>query len=289
MALAAFASVFMGNPLEGGLLLAMFNLSHIAEEYFTSRSKVDVNELKENHPEFALLLDVNNGSLPSYSNLTYHEVPVSDLKVGSSILVKAGESVPVDCEVLKGSSTITVEHLTGEVKPLEKNVGDSIPGGARNLDGMLIVKAGTGGSKPFKASLGSVEYIASLYQSEDESTKIKEAVRTSTYGGDFVRAALSVNNNKVSILCGQITANNIPGIFFSFWLVRRVLHFCFQFVLMHLYFQIKQNVALALSSIAFASLTSVLGFLPLWLTVRLSSIIFSVLSYLFLLLGFNCL
>ncbi|RVW57226.1 putative cadmium/zinc-transporting ATPase HMA1, chloroplastic [Vitis vinifera] len=52
MALAAFASVFMGNPLEGGLLLAMFNLAHIAEEYFTSRSVVDVKELKENYPDF---------------------------------------------------------------------------------------------------------------------------------------------------------------------------------------------------------------------------------------------
>lgn len=50
------------------------------------------------------------------------------------------QSVPVDCEVFQGRSTITIEHLTGEVKPLPKNVGDNIPGGARNLDGMLIVK-----------------------------------------------------------------------------------------------------------------------------------------------------
>nr|AHW50672.1 cadmium/zinc-transporting ATPase HMA1 [Nicotiana tabacum] len=141
MALAAFASVFMGNILEGGLLLAMFNLAHIAEEYFTSRSKGDVKELKENHPEFALVLHVDNQTLPSFADLTYSEVPVSDLEVGSFILVKAGESVPVDCEVSRGRTTITIEHLTGEVKPLEKKEGDSIPGGARNLDGMLIVKA----------------------------------------------------------------------------------------------------------------------------------------------------
>lgn len=141
MALAAFASVFMGNILEGGLLLAMFNLAHIAEEYFTSRSTGDVKELKENHPESALMLHVDNQTLPSFADLTYSEVPVSDLEVGSFILVKAGESVPVDCEVSRGRTTITIEHLTGEVKPLERKEGDSIPGGARNLDGMLIVKA----------------------------------------------------------------------------------------------------------------------------------------------------
>lgn len=48
--------------------------------------------------------------------------------------------MPVDCEVFQGRSTITIEHLTGEVKPIEKKVGDSIPGGARNIDGVMIVK-----------------------------------------------------------------------------------------------------------------------------------------------------
>lgn len=62
-----------------------------AEEYFTSRSKVDVKELKENYPEFALVLDVNNQKLLDLSDLKYHEVPVNELEVGSFILVKAGE------------------------------------------------------------------------------------------------------------------------------------------------------------------------------------------------------
>lgn len=62
-----------------------------AEEYFTSKSKVDVKELKENYPEFALVLDVNNQKLLNLSDLKYHEVPVNELEVGSFILVKAGE------------------------------------------------------------------------------------------------------------------------------------------------------------------------------------------------------
>ncbi|KAG2613853.1 hypothetical protein PVAP13_4KG392400 [Panicum virgatum] len=140
MALAAFASIFMGNALEGGLLLAMFNLAHIAEEYFTSKSMFDVRELKENHPEFALLLETSGEESVQYSNLSYTKVPVHDLEVGSHILVRAGEAVPVDGEVYQGSSTVTIEHLTGETKPLERTVGDAIPGGARNLEGMMVVK-----------------------------------------------------------------------------------------------------------------------------------------------------
>ncbi|KAF5752867.1 cadmium/zinc-transporting ATPase HMA1 chloroplastic [Tripterygium wilfordii] len=141
MALAAFASIFMGNSLEGGLLLAMFNLAHIAEEFFTSRSKVDVKELKENYPDSALVLNVNGDKLPNICNLSYESVPVHNIKVDSYILVGAGEAVPVDCEVFQGSATITTEHLTGEVNPLEAKVGDRVPGGARNLDGRIIVKA----------------------------------------------------------------------------------------------------------------------------------------------------
>ncbi|KAG4943605.1 hypothetical protein JHK84_047661 [Glycine max] len=141
MAMAAFASIFMGNSLEGGLLLAMFNLAHIAEEYFTSRSMVDVRELKENNPDFALVLDTNDDDkLPNTFDLAYKRVPVHDVTVGSFILVGTGESVPVDCEVFQGSATITIEHLTGEVKPLEAKVGDRIPGGSRNLDGRIIVE-----------------------------------------------------------------------------------------------------------------------------------------------------
>ncbi|GAB4846941.1 Probable cadmium/zinc-transporting ATPase hma1, chloroplastic [Ancistrocladus abbreviatus] len=149
MALAAFASVFMGNSLEGGLLIAMFNLAHIAEEYFTSRSVVDVKELKENYPDSALVLDMTDGELTNISDLAYKKVPVTDIKVGSYVLVQAGESVPVDCEVCQGRSTITIEHLTGEIKPIERNIGDNIPGGARNVDGMLVVKA----TKTWKESM----------------------------------------------------------------------------------------------------------------------------------------
>lgn len=48
--------------------------------------------------------------------------------------------MPVDCEVFQGSATVTIEHLTGEIKPLEITVGSRVPGGARNLDGRIIVK-----------------------------------------------------------------------------------------------------------------------------------------------------
>ncbi|XP_023640287.1 probable cadmium/zinc-transporting ATPase HMA1, chloroplastic isoform X2 [Capsella rubella] len=139
MALAAFASVFMGNALEGGLLLTMFNLAHI--EFFTSRSMVDVKELKESNPDSALVIDVNDENVPNFFDLSYKSVDVHNVQVGSYVLVGTGEIVPMDCQVYQGNATITVEHLTGEVKPLEAKAGDRVPGGARTLNGRIIVKA----------------------------------------------------------------------------------------------------------------------------------------------------
>lgn len=46
----------------------------------------------------------------------------------------------MDGDVYEGKATVSVEHLTGEATPLEKHPGDTIPGGARNLDGLMIVK-----------------------------------------------------------------------------------------------------------------------------------------------------
>lgn len=46
----------------------------------------------------------------------------------------------MDGEVFQGKATVTVEHLTGEATPVEKQAGDTVPGGGRNLDGVMIVK-----------------------------------------------------------------------------------------------------------------------------------------------------
>lgn len=71
--------------------LLLFVVIPPAEEFFTSRSVVDVKELKENYPNSALVLDVNDENLPNTSDLSYRSIPVHDVEVGSYILVGTGE------------------------------------------------------------------------------------------------------------------------------------------------------------------------------------------------------
>jgi len=69
------------------------------------------------------------------------EVPVSQVRVGDMIVVRPGDRVPVDGEVVEGSSHLDESLLTGESLPVTRNVGDTVTGGAVNAEGMLVVKA----------------------------------------------------------------------------------------------------------------------------------------------------
>jgi Cu+-exporting ATPase len=69
------------------------------------------------------------------------EVPVSQVRVGDMIVVRPGDRVPVDGEVIEGSSHLDESLLTGESLPVSRNVGDSVTGGAVNAEGMLVLKA----------------------------------------------------------------------------------------------------------------------------------------------------
>ena len=68
------------------------NFAFTAEEYFTKRSLRDVKDLKESNPDIALVLNGNEDStFQSISTMSYTEVHVKKVKVGSLILVRAGE------------------------------------------------------------------------------------------------------------------------------------------------------------------------------------------------------
>ncbi len=68
------------------------------------------------------------------------EVPVESVAVGALTVVRAGERVPLDGRVVEGRAAIDQSLLTGESLPVEMTVGDSLPGGAINRDGLIVVE-----------------------------------------------------------------------------------------------------------------------------------------------------
>lgn len=68
------------------------------------------------------------------------DVPASDIQVGDIILIRPGEQIPNDGEIIEGSTSVNESFLTGESKPVHKQVGDEVVAGSINTDGSVQVK-----------------------------------------------------------------------------------------------------------------------------------------------------
>lgn len=130
MTLAAFSSLFIGSGLEGGLLLVLFALSESIEDAVTAKAKSAISSLHKLSPSKACVIEEDG---------LIHERALKDITAGTKILVKSGEIVPLDGQVIEGSSSVNLVHLTGENLPVTKTIGNQVPAGAQNLEGALVL------------------------------------------------------------------------------------------------------------------------------------------------------
>jgi len=131
MTLAAFLSVLIGSPMEGGMLLVLFALSGSMEDAVTEKAKGAISSLYKISPSTAFVI-TDSGDVVQRA--------VEDVEVGTVILIKAGEVIPLDGTVLEGASSLNLVHLTGESTPIVKKKGDEVPAGSQNLEGTLTVQ-----------------------------------------------------------------------------------------------------------------------------------------------------
>lgn len=100
------------------------------------------------------------------------EVEISSLKEGDVVIVKAGEKVPADGEILKGSGNFNESHITGESKPVEKIVGSEVVAGAINIDGSVEVRLMRVGES---STIGQIQtLIASAKQTKPSVQKLAD-------------------------------------------------------------------------------------------------------------------
>jgi Cd2+/Zn2+-exporting ATPase len=130
MITAALGAAAIGEWEEGALLLFLFTLSGALEEFAMGRTKKAIEELVELRPDTAHVR--RNGAVV--------EVPVEEVRVGDIVLVQPGERLPVDGEVVKGTSTIDQSPITGESVPVYKEPGDEVYSGTINGGGALDVR-----------------------------------------------------------------------------------------------------------------------------------------------------
>ncbi|WP_096186283.1 copper-translocating P-type ATPase [Evansella halocellulosilytica] len=121
-------------------LIVIMLLGHWIEMKSIMGASKALEELVKYMPSEAHLVQ-NDGSLK--------DVPVSDIQAGQHVLVKPGEKVPVDGQIIKGSSAIDESNLTGESIPVNKNIDDQVIGGSVNGEGSLTVKVEKTGEESY--------------------------------------------------------------------------------------------------------------------------------------------
>ncbi|MCA9732946.1 heavy metal translocating P-type ATPase [candidate division KSB1 bacterium] len=80
-------------------------------------------------------------------------VPIESIQVGDILIVKPGEKIPADGEIIKGNSSVDESLATGESAAVEKNIGDEVIGATMNIDGVLRVKVTRVGADSFLAQI----------------------------------------------------------------------------------------------------------------------------------------
>ncbi len=131
MVLAAIGAAVVGAPFEGALLLFLFSLSNVLQDYALGRTRSAINALSELRPDTAIVLEHE-------SDRTGTERPIGDVAVGSFVQIKPGGRVPLDGIVVRGQSSVDQSSVTGESLPVEKATGDTVLAGTINQNGELI-------------------------------------------------------------------------------------------------------------------------------------------------------
>ncbi|MFW5682648.1 MAG: heavy metal translocating P-type ATPase, partial [Phycisphaeraceae bacterium] len=111
------------------------------------------------------------------------EVPLEDVQIGDKLRVRPGEKVPVDGEVLEGSTRIDESMLTGEPMPVEKSPGEKATGATVNQTGSFVMKAEKVGDETLLSRI--VEMVAEAQRSRAPIQRIADKV-----AGYFVPAVL---------------------------------------------------------------------------------------------------
>lgn len=131
MSTAAVVATVMGQAAEGAMLVFLYSISEAAEGYTEEKTRSAIRALMDLAPKVALVR----------RDAREIEIPAEELQVGDVFIVKPGESMPTDGEVLEGASSVNQAPVTGESVPVEKQLGDPVFAGSINGEGALEVKA----------------------------------------------------------------------------------------------------------------------------------------------------
>lgn len=136
MAIATLGAIILavyedGDYTEAIGVMLFYQIGEWFQSYAVGKSRRNISELMDIRPDYANV-ERENGQLEA--------VDPDEVEVGTIIVVKPGEKIPIDGEVVEGNSTLNTSALTGESLPREVESGDEVISGCININGLLKVR-----------------------------------------------------------------------------------------------------------------------------------------------------
>jgi len=132
MMIATFGAFGIREYSEALAVMLFYQVGELFQSYAVGKSRQSISEMMSIAPEYANVV-ANDGSVS--------EIDPEEVSVGDVLLIRAGERVPVDAEVIEGESFVDTSALTGESVPRKVSVSDQIISGCVNGEGVLKVRA----------------------------------------------------------------------------------------------------------------------------------------------------
>jgi Cd2+/Zn2+-exporting ATPase len=162
MSIAAIGAVIIGEVGEGAGVMLFFLVGEYFEHKAVNKSRKSIKELMDIRPDEACVL----------TDAGEKTVDADDVEVGSTIIIRAGDRVPLDSVIISGCSDIDTSALSGESIPRSVKCGDEISAGSVLLNGVLTAKTVR------KAEESSAARILSLVENASERKSKAEAFIT---------------------------------------------------------------------------------------------------------------
>lgn len=120
-----------GEFAEGVAVMLFYQIGELFQSVAVGKSRRNISALMDIRPDYANVED-ESGNL--------EQVDPDDVEVGTMIVVRPGEKIPIDGIVAEGNSTLNTSALTGESVPREAGIGDEVISGCVNLSGVLRIR-----------------------------------------------------------------------------------------------------------------------------------------------------
>lgn len=192
MTLATVGAFVTGENSEAVAVMLFYQVGEWFQSYAVGKSRKSITELMDIAPDFANV-ERADGSI--------EEVDPEEVQIGDTLVIRAGEKIPVDGTVLEGQSMVNTSALTGESVPRSAVPGDQIISGCINGEGLLKIRA----EKKYEDST-----VAQILELVENASSKKS--KTENFITRFARYYTPI------VVAGAVILALIPPIFAGNWM-----------------------------------------------------------------------